>query len=313
MCLNENFEHYGADNFNCATILYDGSFTKSIDHSFKYMKRYPAYILAFALQLFASALCRAQPAPAALNLKQPPANINIDGDIKEWGDSLSHYSPEERITYDIANSKDTLYVAVKIYDRTEIARIMLAGLTFSIDPRGKKKETYSMTYPLNVGGAPAFNVHTDNEDNITQADRDELQRERLTTLRGIKVVGFKDIEDDMITTSNTYGFQAAIDYDAVGNLVYEAAIPIKFFHADGDLKNGWAFNIKINGKPRPTPGSDDSGDTGGGGGGRGGGMGGGGGGRHGGGGKRGGGSNKIAENSELFQSIDFWGKFYLSK
>lgn len=277
------------------------------------MKLFIPFAAAFII-LLAVENCRAQ-APVQFNLKTPPKNIAVDGDLKEWGDSLTVYSPEERISYNIANSKDTLYLAVKIYDKTEIARILLAGLTFSIDPRGKKKETFSITYPLNVQGSTGtFNRKApDNEDNISQEDRDELLRERLTTLRGIRAVGFKDVEDEMITTSNTYGIQAAINYDAVGNLVYEEAIPLSFFHAADDAKTGWAFNIKINGLKMPAEG-EGAGEGGGGFGGGGNHRGGGGGGGRGGGGHRGGGnSGSAAGRGEMFKSVDFWGKFFLAK
>lgn len=154
---------------------------------------------------------------------------------------------------------------------------------------------------------------------ITKADRDELMRERLTTLRGIKVAGFKDIEGDMITTSNTYGIQTAINYDENGNLVCEAAIPLKFFNGADPAKNEWAFNFKINGFTRPaanTGGGEQEGGEGRGG--RGGGMGGGGRGGMGGGGMGGGrggrgGSHSQAGDpgqSEMFKSSDFWTKFY---
>jgi hypothetical protein len=279
------------------------------------------YLLSLAaLLLFTTGICRAQSAPESqLTLKLPPPNIVVDGDIKEWGDSLTFYSPGERLNYMLANTKNTLYLAVKIYDRSEIARVLNAGLTFSIDPKGKKKETFSVTYPLNVQGSSpmAFN-HKQDEDGITQEDRDELLHERLTTLRGIKVTGFgKDIEDDMITTSNTYGIQTAINYDAAGNLIYEEAIPMQFFHAD--MKTQWAFNIKINGVQRPQPTGEEGGAGSGGGhrGGGGGGMGGGGGGgRHGGGGgghRGGSGAGGDTGNSEMSKSVDFWGKFSLAK
>lgn len=87
------------------------------------------------------------------------------------------------------------------------------------------------------GGVPLSSIQKDDNGNITQQDRDELMRERITTLRGIKVVGFKDIEGDMITTSNTYGIRTAINYDDKDYLVCEAAIPLKFFHADDPAKN----------------------------------------------------------------------------
>ncbi len=289
------------------------------------MKKSPTLVLAFiVLQFILINTCRAQAPESQFNLKLPPKNIVVDGDIKEWNDSLSFYSPEERLNYMLANTKDTLYLAVKIYDRSEAARILNAGLTFTIDPKGKRKEAFSVTYPLNVqGSTPVFNHKQDAEDGVTQGDRDALLREKLTNLRGIKVTGFsKNIEDDMITTSNTYGIQTAIDYDAAGNLIYEEAIPMKFFHADESGKNLWSFNIKINGVQRPQGGGGEGGMGGGpgsgggrpGGGGSmgsGGGMGGGGrGGRHGGGG---GGSNSNAEFGEMFKSVDFWGKFSLAK
>lgn len=276
------------------------------------MRKSPAPILFIAVLLISTTqISQAQStSEASFRLKPPPLHIAVDGDIKEWNDSLSFYSPKERLNYMITNTKDTLYLAVKIYDRGEIARILNAGLTFSIDPKGKKKEAFSVTYPLNIqGSTPMPNHKQDNEDGITREDRDELLQERLTTLRGIKVVGFaKDIEDDMITTSNTYGIQATINYDAAGNLIYEEAIPMSFFHADESGKTQWAFNIKINGIQRPAADNDDK--TGGGGGSMGGG------GRHGGGrGGRKGAGNGSGNNTdfgEMFKSVDFWGKFALA-
>ncbi|WP_179414383.1 hypothetical protein HDF19_01525 [Mucilaginibacter sp. E4BP6] len=270
------------------------------------------FITGLALQFIITAACKAQAPMPQYHLKAAPVNIVIDGSVKEWGDSLSYYSPEERLNYAITNSKDTLYLAVKIYDRSEIMRVLNAGLTFIIDPKGKKKETYSLTYPLNVQGGSSipFNRNPGENEGVSQEERNELLQEKLTRLRGIKVVGFKDIEDDMITTSNTYGIQTSVNYDDAGNLIYEEAVPLKFFHADN--KAEWAFNIRINGIQRPKP-TDDSNGGSGGGGGRGGGMGGGGGGRHGGGGKHGGGQSTNEAGGEMAKSVDFWGKFYLAQ
>jgi hypothetical protein len=238
----------------------------------------------------------------------PPANLVIDGNLTDWGDSLRYRNEEKNIKYTLANDKENLYAAIRISDRLEQARVLNSGITISIDTHGKKKETFSMTFPLRYPGtpAPAFTGFKDDGGEITKEEREELTRERITTLRSIKMTGFKDIENDMITTSNTYGIKAAVDYDADGNLVYEAAIPLKFFHADDIAKNEWAFNFKINGMQKPERGTQ-SGDSQGGGG-RGG-MGGGG---RGGGMGRGGNSGNT-DRSEIFKSIDFWEKFSLSQ
>jgi YD repeat-containing protein len=281
---------------------------------------FPCLFITAAIQFSVIGLSNAQSKNTAIvTLQAPPAHIAIDGDTKEWGDSLRYYNAEKMINFSLANTKDTLYMAIRVNDRVEQTKILRAGITFSIDTKGKKKETYSITFPLNVNSSvPLHDLTTaDNGGEITQKDRDELMRERITTLRGIKVEGFKDIEGDMITTSNTYGFQTAVNYDDKGNLVCEAAIPLSFFHAGDLTKNEWAFNFKINGIQRK-PQTDGKEDEGGGsrGGRGGGGMGGGGGGRGGRGG-RGGGSHTnstgSADRSEFSKSEDFWEKFYLAK
>ncbi len=112
----------------------------------------------------------------------------------------------------------------------------------------------------------------------------------------------------MITTSNTYGFQTAVNYDQNGYLVCEAAIPMSFFHVDDLSKNEWAFNFKINGLQRklPSQGTDQQ-SQGGSHGGRGGG-----GGRH---GNKSGNSEAFGSEGHdaLYKTEDFWEKFYLAK
>jgi hypothetical protein len=276
---------------------------------------YPKLTLAFIIQLSAIGIANAQSGKQTTGtLQSPPTKIAVDGDIKEWGDSLRYYNAEKQLNYALANDKDNLYMAIKIVDRAEQTKVLKEGLTLSIDPKGKKKETFSITFPLNVqGGSPVVDAKNIDMGQITQEERDQLQQERITTLRGIKVAGFKDIEGDMITTSNTYGIQTAINYDDAGDLICEAAIPLKFFHADGSAKSEWAFNFKINGIKRPAPSDADAGQQSQGGhGGRGGGGGGGGRGGHG--GK--GGANKSGlgeDQTEMAKSEDFWEKFYLAK
>lgn len=283
-------------------------------------------LLMLSLTLFTTGLVNAQSSKNIGNLLLPPRNIVIDGSLNDWGDSLRYHNEEKNISYTLANDHENLYAVIRISDRLAQARVINAGIILSIDPKGKKKETFSLTFPLSDPGTkPQFGFRKDDNGEVSQQDRDELLRERITTLRHIKVTGFKDIDYDMITTSNTYGIKAAINYDTDGNLVYEAAIPLKFFHADEPLKTEWAFNFKINGIQKPTAngqdGAQEGSSFGGGRGGRGGGGGGFGGGRGGGsGGGRGGrggaaraGGAGNADRSELFKSVDFWEKFYLAK
>lgn len=278
----------------------------------------PLWFRICAMLLTIVSFSHAQNKTAQNTLQPPPANITIDGDIKEWGDSLRYYNPEKQLNYALANDQDNLYLAIRINDRSEQIRVLRSGLTISIDTRGKKKESFSITFPVGDLGPGDLAEQADDlqgKTDVTQEDRDELMRARLTKLREIRVSGFKDIEGETITTSNTYGIKTAINYDKDGNLVYEAAIPLKFFHADDIAKNEWAFDFKINGIVRHNQnanteqGGPSRAGRGGGGFAGGGGRGGHGGGR---GGHMGGGSSTPVDRSELSKSVDFWEKYYLS-
>lgn len=262
-----------------------------------------------------------------LSLQPPPANLVIDGDMKEWGDSLRYFNQEKKLNYSIANDKENIYLVLRINDRSEQQRAMMAGITFSIDPKGKKKETYSVTFPYTDPDAMAAERLERQADGPAEQPRDDDDRQQrmqahLTKLKQIKATGFPDVLNELITTSNTYGIKTALNIDKDGSLVYEAQVPINMLHADNSGKNEWAFNIKINGITRKGPDghSRGEGDMGGGGmgGGRGG-MGGGGGrgGMGGGGGRRGGGmrggaGGNTIDKSEITKSVDFWEKFYLA-
>ncbi|HEY4194621.1 MAG TPA: hypothetical protein VGM63_03740, partial [Mucilaginibacter sp.] len=169
----------------------------------------PRWFAICATQLAFIGLCHAQSKTSQNKLQPPPANITIDGDLKDWGDSLRYYNQDKQLNYSLANDQDNIYVAIRINDRSEQIRVLRAGLTISIDTRGKKKETYSITFPVGDQsvGAQLQEASDLQSNDVTQQDRDDLAKARLTKLREIRVVGFKDIEGEMITTSNTYGIK----------------------------------------------------------------------------------------------------------
>lgn len=283
-----------------------------------------ARILCTTIIISSTAFSRsfAQHNPAVNALQPPPVGITVDGDLKDWGDSLRYYNQEKKFYYSLANSKDTLYMAIRINDRSEQIRILHAGLTLSIDPKGHKKEAFTVTFPLSITNEATWQALQAQQDTgkLTEDARDQEMKAKLTKLSQIRVTGFKDVESDMITAANTYGFKNAIDFDKDGNLVYELAIPLALFHADDPAKTEWAFNFKINGITRP--GSDRADpkneglNAGSPRGGRGGGMGSGGG-RGGRGGRGDGQRNNTGDQGSdhggLSRSIDFWEKFYLAK
>ena len=275
----------------------------------KMKKKYPypaaaAAIATFMLQLIA----HTGYAQTAFLLKPAPANISIDGSLTEWGDSLSYYNNETQVNYTFANDKDNLYLVLKTNNPVLEDKILASGITLSIDTKGKKKSSYSVTFPVQEQQGKAFG-----DVNTAQDKKLEIG---LTKLRRLKADGFKDVEYDLITLQNTYGFKAAVNYNAHGFLVYEEAIPLALFHADDLKKNEWAFNIQINGHQSAKKDDNNEGRSSAMGGGRGGGRGGSSGGR---GGGRGGAGRRSGEgddedtNGASSKSVDFWGKFILAK
>jgi hypothetical protein len=95
-------------------------------------KTYSYFFAAFIVQLLGVNICFAQ----TINLKPAPMHITIDGSLSEWGDSLSYYNNETQINYTLANDKDNMYLVLKTIDPIQQFRILSAGVTLSIDPKG---------------------------------------------------------------------------------------------------------------------------------------------------------------------------------
>ena len=178
-----------------------------------------------------------------VNLKPAPANITINGMADEWGDNLPFTNDKAKLNYTISNDKTNLYLVVKTKDAAKQSDILGSGITFSVNTKGKKSTTYSITFPARVPKEdPTGYIHLD----PTQTQEKAVQ----TKYKKIKPEGFKDIKDEQLGTSNAYGIQVAIGYDDAGNLVYEESIPLTLFHVEGATDKEWAFNIKINGLER---------------------------------------------------------------
>ena len=123
---------------------------------------YPTIILT-ALTIAASKTS-AQNKPTMSTLLPPPQNVIIDGKLNEWGDSLRYLNEEKKINYTLANNNENLYIAVRLNDRMDQLRVLNAGLTVGIDPKGKKKDSYSITFQLSDQPGSPLMMHLNNAD-----------------------------------------------------------------------------------------------------------------------------------------------------
>ncbi|WP_457288473.1 hypothetical protein [Pedobacter sp. UYP24] len=245
-----------------------------------------------------------------------PQLTKADGKDNEWGGVTFSVNKRTGISYLISNDDKNLYLAVRCSDVATNTKIMAGGITFSINPDGKKKEKESMslTYPLvnraqfrggGQGGQRRIMMgggFGGNGVQPTQKQRDStmaaMQKTQLAMVKEIKIKGFKKTTDTLLSIYNDQGVKAAASIDKENVFFYEAAIPLDQLGLTVENAKEFAYNIMLNGLQ--IPGMDFN---------RGGGGGGNRGGGNFGGGNRGGGIDFQA----LTSPTDFWAKYTLTK
>ncbi len=275
-----------------------------------------------------------------------PEKAKVDGNLIEWNDNFQAYNKSTKLFYTLSNDDKYLYLVVKSTDATNNTKIIAGGITLTINTEGKKKEEegYSVMFPVpkvqergqrgqrgaggpgggpgGFAGAGGFGRRV-----VDSAALLEQRKQTVATSKEIRVSGFKDITDTLISIYNEHSIKAAISYDAKGNYQYETAIPLKLLNLSVDNPKEFAYNVKVNGRQLPNfdrqefAGNGGGGNLGGGGGGGNFGAGGGGGARGAGGGGNargaGGGGNFGGRGgidiAELTSPSDFWGKYTLAK
>ena len=266
-----------------------------------------------------------------------PQLTKADGKNSEWANATFAQNKATGISYLISNDDKNLYLVVRSTEIANNTKIMAGGITFSVNPDGKKKEkeSISLTYPLInraqfrrggqggagggggavvVSGRPAFGGMGGmgaGGVQLTPKQRDSamaaMQKTQLAQVKEIKIKGFKKTTDTLVSIYNDMGIKAAASIDKDNVYFYEVAIPFEELGLTLDNAKEFAYNVKLNGLQLP---GMDFNRGGGGGGGFGGGGGqvsvrvGGGGG-----GPRGSGIDFQA----LISPTDFWGKYTLIK
>jgi hypothetical protein len=213
-----------------------------------------------------------------------PANVKVDGKLKEWDDSFQAYNKTTDVFYTIANDDQNLYFVIKSTLPMNNNKIMAGGMDFTINTAGKKseKDAYKIIFPLidmssfrnqmmsarpgggggggaqnvtvmRVGGGGTFvssgpmppGVGGPPDSTAIAA----MRKRALGNIKEIKLLGFAaaDIPDSVISIYNEYGVKAAVDYDAKGNLTCEIAVPLKYLRLATDGPKEFAYNIKLNG------------------------------------------------------------------
>jgi hypothetical protein len=81
--------------------------------------------------------------------------------------------------------------------------------------------------------------------------RDSMQRAvartQLAGAKEIKVFGFKDIPDSLISIYNEYSIKTIASISDEGIFMYELSIPLELLEMSADKPKEFSYNIKLNG------------------------------------------------------------------
>lgn len=183
-----------------------------------------------------------------------PANAKVDAKADEWGD-FQAYNTTTDVFYTLANDDKNLYLVVKSTNQMINNKIVAGGITFTINTNGKKKKdigSFVATFPLidmaTVRGQMQSRMRSATGGKpLDSTAIAGMRNQAIASAKEIKLEGFKDIPDSVISIYNEYGLKAAVDYDRNGNLVCEMSIPLKYLNLTLDNTQGFAYNIKLNG------------------------------------------------------------------
>lgn len=182
-----------------------------------------------------------------------PANVKIDGKLTEWGDDFKAYNKATLLYYNMANDDNNLYLAIKSTNQGNNTKILSGGITFAINTAGKKKDenAYIITFPQ-VNRSLMRNQYRSRSSSggspqpLDSAAIADMRKQAIATVKEIRVSGFKDIQDSVISIYNEYGIKAAVNYDNNGNLIYELALPLKLLNISAASPKEFAYNVKVN-------------------------------------------------------------------
>jgi len=185
-----------------------------------------------------------------------PANVKADGKIEEWNNQLQAYNNATNIFYTLANDNNNLYLAVQATDPLIIRKIMIGGLTLTIDTGKKNNGTgVAITYPaFSVADRPILNLNDKPASSKDKAQSNKALDSFVYVInklvqdrsKEVKVQGISSITDSLISIYNENDIKVAARFDEQANYVYELALPLKYFGSPAKFN----YTITLSGSPQ---------------------------------------------------------------
>lgn len=167
--------------------------------------------------------------------------LAIDGNLTEWGDSLTYRYEKQQLQYEIANDDKNIYVAMHVKDNSWQMQALHQGFNLIINKDGKKRDGAEITFPIPDRESLRALAAKDANEKASDA-----RQAVLGTARAIFVKGLVDVVDGPISLENNFEIKAAVKIDS-NAISYEAVIPFERLDLGNKDEATLAFNVKING------------------------------------------------------------------
>jgi len=164
--------------------------------------------------------------------------INVDGAPDEWPQPFNYYDGNTKLQFAFANDTGNLYVCLKITDDPTQLRLFSGGLGIWIDPKGKKKESVGISFPLKGDHTPEGSGGEgkrrkqsqdpgEQQDPRTQkADALRLKQHAFLTQTTIRIKGFAGVPEQSVPLKNDFGINVAFNWDSLNILSIEYKFPL---------------------------------------------------------------------------------------
>lgn len=209
----------------------------------KQMKPYFTHVIVFIALMLCFLVGYAQKKKTlAQEHMQYKTNIQVNGDLADWGDSLHYFYDRQELQYEVAQDDTHIYIAMRVKDGSWQMQALHQGFSLTINPDAKKKDGPTLVFPVPDRESLRALANKDKDEKPS-----DIRMGILSAVRGIYVKGMTDVVDGLISLENSYGIKTAVRIDSVDAVCYEAAIPFERISSSLSKKQTLAFNIKING------------------------------------------------------------------
>jgi hypothetical protein len=168
-------------------------------------------------------------APVATQ-RQP---LTIDGSDKDWVKPLPYFDKSEQLSYSITNDGQYVSILMSTKSPQEQQKIIQGGMTVWINTRADKSisEAKGIGYPLDKRSSREQSIMAQARPDKYTPKTPTLEDRREYELYDFNANKDSTIESYTYADENPAGVLMRMDFNAAGELIYEAAIPLAaLFH-----------------------------------------------------------------------------------